>query len=150
MRPVDSALGRTGHVRLGEDADQATLLHNGKPANLLLGHALKRRVQWVLGADEHRILRAHIGDRHLVRVEVLREHVRHQVAVGDDADELLLVHDRQRARRSPSSSPARHRPRSSSLETTVGEAVIASRTVLSGISFLLGECSRKRSRAGHG
>ena len=85
--------GDSRYVRLRENADEPAVFDDGKPAYLLLGHALKGCVQWLVGADEHRVLGPDVGDRHLVRVEVLRKNVGHQIAVGDDADELLLIHD---------------------------------------------------------
>ena len=49
------------------------------------------------GPDDDRVLGADARHGHLVRIDVLREDVEDEVAIGDDADELLSFDDRQRA-----------------------------------------------------
>src|SRR3954449_9659421 len=91
---ADVAGGSGGHRDIAERhyADQRVTLDDGQALDTVLGHPVFGLTQRLVGADRGDVLRGGDGaEVHLVRVEALREDPDHEVAVGHDADELLLL-----------------------------------------------------------
>src|SRR6188474_2915652 len=88
---------RTRDVGLGEDPDEAPVGDDRQPANLLGGHSLNRIVERLVRRRNDGVVRAHVRDRDLVRIEIPGDDVQDEVAVGHHADELVAVDDGERA-----------------------------------------------------
>ena len=99
---LDEAAGRfgprgPGDVGLCQDSDKLSAGDDRQAPDLLGRHPLKCVVERLLGLGDHRILGAHVRNGDLVRIEVLRDYVEHEVAVRHHPDERLAIDDRKRA-----------------------------------------------------
>ena len=90
------ALGgrRHRHVAEREDAHQLVVLHDREAADPEVGHHLLGLGEPHVGADRRRMPCGDVTERDLHRVLALGHHTDDKVTVGDEADELPVLDDR--------------------------------------------------------